>query len=144
MGDEDRFQLGRFVAAQKGVYETALEELKAGRKRSHWMWFVFPQLCGLGRSHSAEYYGLRSLEEARAYLRHPTLGPRLARCVEAVLQHEGAALCDIFGPPDDLKFRSSMTLFAQAAPDPGLFEKALQGFCGGAPDAATLSLLARR
>ncbi len=139
----DPFGLDRFVTAQAPVFETALGELEAGRKRSHWMWFVFPQLRGLGRSPTAQFYGLGSLEEARAYLDHPVLGPRLKQCTQAVVDGAGASLAVIFGSPDDMKFRSSMTLFDRAADADGtLYRRALDRFCGGRPDDATLSLLA--
>ena len=138
----DPFDLARFVTAQAPVFETALRELEAGRKRSHWMWFVFPQLRGLGRAPTAAFYGIGSLAEARAYLAHAVLGPRLVRCTEAVLRHEGASLHAIFGAPDDMKFRSSMTLFARAAGDAEpVLRRALDHFCEGRPDDGTLRLL---
>ena len=115
MAPDDPYDLKRFVDAQARVYEIALDEIDNGRKRSHWMWFIFPQLRGLGRSSTAQIYGIGSLDEARAYLAHPLLGPRLRECAEAALEHSGKPLIDIFGSPDDLKFRSSMTLFAHAA-----------------------------
>jgi uncharacterized protein (DUF1810 family) len=135
--------LSRFVEAQSGVYERALQELRDGRKRSHWMWFVFPQLRGLGRSAMAERYGIAGLGEARAYLRHRLLGARLAECTQAMLAHAGTPLDAILGAPDDLKFRSCMTLFDAAGGSTALFECALQAFAGGEPDAATLRLLGR-
>ncbi|HEX4766257.1 MAG TPA: DUF1810 domain-containing protein [Lichenihabitans sp.] len=138
----DPFDLDRFVTAQAPIYDTALVELEAGRKRSHWMWFVFPQLRGLGRSPTAQFYGLGSLEEARAYLDHPVLGPRLEQCTRAVTDGAGASLAAIFGSPDDMKFRSSMTLFDRAAGADGtLYRRALDRFCAGQPDEATLALL---
>ena len=112
---EDRFDLQRFVTAQAPVFETVFAELRAGRKRSHWMWFVFPQLRGLGRSSTAQFYGIGSIDEARAYLAHPVLGPRLALCARIVLASEGPFLHAIFGSPDDMKFRSCVTLFSLAA-----------------------------
>jgi len=115
MADADLFDLERFVTAQAPVFTAAVDELKAGRKRSHWMWFVFPQLRGLGHSSMAQFYGISSLDEARAYLAHPVLGPRLNLGTEAVLAVEGRSLHAIFGSPDDLKFCSSMTLFTLAA-----------------------------
>ena len=143
MADPDPFDLERFVKAQASVFETALAELKAGRKRSHWMWFVFPQPRGLGQSSNAQFYGIGSLEEARAYLAHPVLGDRLRRCTEAVLAVEGRSLHDIFGSPDDMKFRSSMTLFALATPDEAnLFRQALDRYCEGRLDPRTEALLA--
>ena len=114
MHDADPFHLERFVAAQAPVFPAVLAELRAGRKRGHWMWFVFPQLRGLGRSPTAEFYGIGSLDEARAYLAHPVLGPRLTLCTEALLAVEGRSLHAIFGSPDNLKFCSSMTLFSRA------------------------------
>jgi len=138
----DPFELQRFVDAQAQVFAAALAEIAAGRKRSHWMWFIFPQLRGLGRSSTAEFYGLASLAEARAYLAHPLLGARLRQCVDAALQHSGRPLIEIFGSPDDLKFRSSMTVFARAAgPGEPLFQAAIDRLCGGRPDATTLELL---
>jgi uncharacterized protein (DUF1810 family) len=138
----DPFDLERFVTAQEAVFPAVLAELKAGRKRSHWMWFVFPQLQGLGHSSMAAFYGIISLREARAYLTHPLLGPRLVRCTRAVTNIEGGSLHEIFGSPDDMKFQSSMTLFALAAADPDSpFYKALDRWCGGTLDAQTLRLL---
>jgi uncharacterized protein (DUF1810 family) len=132
----------RFLDAQAGVFDTALIELRAGRKRTHWMWFIFPQLRGLGRSPTAEYYGIDSLDEARAYLAHDVLGPRLIACTEAVLEHDGTPLNEIFGSPDDLKFCSSMTLFARAGGEQnGIFRTAVQRFCGGHADERTIALL---
>lgn len=132
MADADPFDLQRFVSAQAPVFDAALGELRAGRKRSHWMWFIFPQLRGLGRSATAEFYGLDSLEEARAYLAHSLLGPRLVLCTEAVLAVDGRSLHAIFGSPDDLKFCSSMTLFALAGgPGESVFGRAVDGCCGG-------------
>lgn len=136
---EDAYDLERFVAAQAGVIETALAELRAGRKRSHWMWFVFPQLKGLGQSSMAWLYGLDGLAEARAYLAHPVLGPRLEAATALVRDSPAVSLNALFGAPDDLKFCSSMTLFAAAEPQ-GPFAAALERWCGG-PDARTLSLL---
>jgi uncharacterized protein (DUF1810 family) len=133
--------LERFVDAQAGVYDDVRRELAAGRKQTHWMWFVFPQLRGLGSSAMAHYYGIGSIDEARAYLRHPVLGPRLRECVEAVLAIRGRSLQAIFESPDDLKFRSSMTLFAAAAPQERLFQRALAEYCDGAFDPATMRRL---
>jgi uncharacterized protein (DUF1810 family) len=138
----DPFDLERFVTAQEPVFPAVLAELKAGRKRSHWMWFVFPQLRGLGHSSMADFYGIASLHEARAYLAHPVLAPRLELCVRTLLGLENGSLHRIFGSPDDIKFQSSMTLFALAAADPAsVFHKALDRWCGGALDAQTLRLL---
>jgi uncharacterized protein (DUF1810 family) len=132
--------LSRFVSAQAAVYPEALAELKEGRKRTHWMWFVFPQIAGLGVSPTARRYAIRSLDEARAYLAHPVLGPRLEECARAVLGVDGKTAEDIFGYPDDLKLRSSMTLFARAADDPGVFQAVLDRYYDG-PDPKTLDLL---
>lgn len=132
--------LERFVAAQASVYATALAELRSGRKRTHWMWFVFPQLAGLGRSETARFYAIGSLEEARAYLAHPVLGPRLLECTAAAVS-AGVPADVLFGHPDDLKFRSSMTLFERAAQDSRPFAQALDRLCSGARDALTLRLL---
>ena len=132
--------LDRFVAAQEGVHDTAVAELRAGRKRTHWMWFVFPQLAGLGSSPTAQRYALAGLDEAREYLRHPVLGPRLREAAEAILSVEGRSAADVLGYPDDLKLRSSMTLFAAAAPDDGIFHKVLVRFYDS-PDPRTLELL---
>jgi uncharacterized protein (DUF1810 family) len=114
MTSDDRFDLERFVTAQAPVFETMFAELRAGRKRSHWMWFVFPQFGGLGRSSTAQFYGIGCIDEARAYLAHPVLGPRLALCTRIVLASEGPSLHAIFGSPDDMKFRSCVTLFSLA------------------------------
>ena len=139
---DDRFDLDRFVAAQAPVYAAALDELKAGRKRSHWMWFVFPQLRGLGSSPMARRYAIASLGEATDYLRHPLLGSRLRTCTQAVLALDARTPHEIFGSPDDLKFCSSMTLFAAAAGDrEGTFHDALDRCCGGRRDERTLALL---
>jgi uncharacterized protein (DUF1810 family) len=139
---DDPFDLKRFVAAQAPVFQTALGELKAGRKRSHWMWFVFPQLRGLGRSSMAQFYGVGSLDEARAYLAHPLLGTRLKLCTETVLAIKERSLHAIFGAPDDMKFHSSMTLFARAAADDdSAFRRALDRYCEGRMDERTLALL---
>ncbi len=137
----DPHDLERFVAAQDPVYPQVCAELAAGAKSSHWMWFVFPQLKSLGRSAIAQHYGIASKAEGEAYWRDPVLGPRLRQCTELVLAVEGKTVLQIFGSPDDLKFRSSMTLFAQVAPEEPLFQKALQKYFGGAGDARTLELL---
>ena len=133
--------LDRFVAAQDAIYDRALAELRAGSKRSHWMWFVFPQLAGLGRSPTATFYGIRSLEEARAYLGHPLLGQRLRECVGALLPWAGRRTAEqILGPVDALKLRSSLTLFDRAEPN-GIFADGLNALCEGQPDERTLALL---
>lgn len=132
--------LDRFVEAQDGAYDDALAELTAGRKRTHWMWFVFPQIAGLGSSPTARWYAIGSLDGARAYLAHPVLGPRLRECAQALLGVEGRSAREILGYPDDLKLRSSMTLFARAADDPALFQAVLDRYYDG-PDPLTLKLL---
>jgi uncharacterized protein (DUF1810 family) len=138
------FDLDRFVAAQDAghVYDGALEELRAGRKRGHWMWFVFPQIAGLGRSPTARHFAIASLEEARAYLGHPVLGPRLREAAAALLGVEGRSAEQILGTVDALKLCSSMTLFARADPGEPAFGEVLDRYCGGEPDAATLAKLA--
>ena len=142
MAAAEPLDLERFVTAQKPVFETVLAELRAGRKRSHWMWFIFPQLAGLGRSSTAQFYGIASLDEARAYLAHKLLGPRLELCTRTVLASESPSLHAIFGSPDDLKFRSCMTLFSRATDDPeNLFRQALHRWCDGRPDEQTLALI---
>jgi uncharacterized protein (DUF1810 family) len=135
--------LEQFVEAQAGIYERALDELRGGRKRTHWMWFVFPQLRGLGRSAMADRYGLASLEEAGRYLAHPVLGPRLLECTVAVNSVEARSVAQIFGFPDDLKFHSSMTLFHLADPPDPAFGRALRKYFDGRDDSATLELLGR-
>jgi uncharacterized protein (DUF1810 family) len=137
----DSFALDRFVQAQGPVYDEVLAELRAGRKRTHWMWFVFPQLAGLGRSATAQYYAIASLAQAQAYLAHPVLGPRLRECSALVLGAPEHDVHRIFGSPDDLKFRSCMTLFQRAAPDEPVFGQCLERFFGGVPDQQTLALL---
>lgn len=132
--------LERFVEAQRGAYADVLDELRAGRKTTHWMWFVFPQLRGLGHSPTAHYYGIDSAAEARAYLAHPVLGPRLRECIELLLRVEGRSAHAIFGSPDDLKLRSSLTLFQAVSNDP-LFGRALERYYDGRPDGVTLERL---
>ena len=144
MNKPDRFNLSRFRSAQQAIFPTALDELRAGSKRSHWMWFVFPQLRGLGHSPTAHIYGISSIDEARAYLADSILGERLQLVTAATLAVEGSSASDIFGSPDDLKFHSSMTLFSVA--DGGansLFRSALDRFFAGQADAKTLELLGR-
>ena len=135
----DPFDLERFVRAQEPVIERVMTELRAGAKRSHWMWFVFPQIAGLGSSSMAARYAIANLDEARAYLAHPVLGQRLRECTEIVLRVEGRSAHDVFGWPDDMKFRSSMTLFARAADDPTVFTSALAKYFDGKEDDATLA-----
>jgi uncharacterized protein (DUF1810 family) len=138
---DDPFDLERFVQAQQAVYAAVCAELHAGAKRSHWMWFIFPQLKGLGSSPSAQHYGLASLAEARAYLDHPLLGARLRECTRRLLLLEGRSAAAIFGYPDELKLRSCLTLFERAAPQEELFSEALGKYYGGKPDPRTLELL---
>lgn len=140
---DDSHDLQRFVDAQQGVYPQALAELRAGTKASHWMWFVFPQLRGLGSSAMAQHYGLAGLDEARAYWAHPLLGPRLAECTQAMLALGRRSARQILGTPDDLKFRSCMTLFGVAEPAEPAFAQALARYFDGVPDERTLALLAR-
>ncbi|HVZ63375.1 MAG TPA: DUF1810 domain-containing protein [Lacunisphaera sp.] len=139
---DDPFNLARFVAAQEGVHATALRELTDGQKRSHWMWFVFPQVAGLGSSPMAERYAIQSRAEAEAYLRHPVLGPRLVACAEALLSVRGRTAAEIMGFPDDLKLQSSMTLFATVASSPSVFERVLECFYAGNRDEQTDAFLA--
>ena len=138
---DDPHDLRRFVDAQAPVFDAVAAELEAGRKSSHWMWFVFPQIEGLGFSAMARRYAIGSLGEAQAYLAHPVLGGRLRRCTDLVLAVEGRDIAAILGSPDDAKFRSSMTLFGRAAPGEARFQAALDRYHGGAPDPATLARL---
>jgi uncharacterized protein (DUF1810 family) len=137
----DPYNLHRFMAAQAQTYDGAIGELRRGRKTGHWIWYIFPQLAGLGRSGNSQFYGITSLAEARAYLDHPVLGPRLRACVEAVNRHEGRTAREIFGEIDALKFRSSMTLFAEAAPSESLFSNALNKYYDRVRDPLTLGEL---
>jgi uncharacterized protein (DUF1810 family) len=139
------FDPARFVDAQASVYDAVLAELRTARKRSHWMWFVFPQLKGLGHSATAQFYGLASRAEAQAYWRHPLLGPRLRECAALLLQAPpGQSALQILGSPDDLKLRSCMTLFAEVAPQEPVFKAVLQRYFDGQPDPRTLDLLDAR
>jgi uncharacterized protein (DUF1810 family) len=135
------YNLERFVSAQQAIYPQVVSELRAGYKTSHWMWFVFPQIRGLGRSPISLEYAISSREEAAAYLQHPILGPRLKECTRLVLALEGQSTEHIFGSADDMKFRSSMTLFAQVSPDDDIFARALQQYFHGVPDQLTLDRL---
>lgn len=141
MNTDDPYDLNRFLSAQEGVYERALAELEGGQKRTHWMWYIFPQIDGLGSSPTAKRYSIKSIEEARQYLNHPVLGKRLLECTEAVVALKGESLSEIFGYPDDLKFKSSMTLFEKITGSGSLFSSALERYCHGERDAATLRLL---
>jgi uncharacterized protein (DUF1810 family) len=138
---DDPFNLARFVAAQAPVYAAARAELAAGRKAGHWMWFIFPQIAGLGHSETSRFYALRSIDEARAYLLHPMLGPRLRECVAAISASAGQSARDILGETDALKLRSSLTLFAAVSDGNDMFKDALMLFFDGIPDAPTLALL---
>lgn len=138
---DDPYHLQRFVEAANPVFEQVCAELREGRKSSHWMWFIFPQIAGLGSSSAAQQYAISSLEEAKAYLNHAVLGPRLKECTQLVLSVKGRTAHEIFGNPDDLKFRSSMTLFAEAMPEGGIFDEALRRYFGGEPDPLTLARL---
>ncbi|BDI33890.1 hypothetical protein CCAX7_59410 [Capsulimonas corticalis] len=139
--NEDPFNLGRFTVAQESVYDDALSELKQGRKRTHWMWYIFPQIAGLGYSATSKQYAIHGLEEARAYLDHPELGENLRECAEAVLAVEDRSASQIFGSPDDVKLQSSMTLFAQADGPDSVFTRVLEKYFGGQTDSETLRRL---
>ena len=139
----DPFDLSRFLAAQDPIYPEALSEIRAGRKRTHWMWFVFPQAIGLGASHTAQHYGIRSVAEARAYLAHPILGHRLRECAETLLRVRGKSASEIFGDPDDVKLRSSMTLFCSVAEEDSVFDEVLERYFGEKPDPLTLGFIER-
>ena len=139
----DAHDLARFVDAQRSSYERALGEIAGGQKRSHWMWYVFPQIEGLGFSATSRKYAIRSLAEAEAFLRHETLGPRLIACADAALAVEGRSARTVFGSPDDMKLRSCATLFAQVSPQGSVFHRLLDKYFGGEPDEATLRILAR-
>jgi len=137
----DSYDLQRFVTAQNPVYDQVCAELRNGRKQSHWIWFIFPQIRGLGHSQTAAAFGIASREEAEAYLQHPVLGDRLRECTRLVNLVEGRSISQIFGYPDDLKFRSSMTLFASVTDDNQVFKEALEKHFGGEPDRLTLERL---
>jgi len=144
IGPEDAFNLRRFLEAQESVYSTVLAELRGGQKRSHWMWYIFPQIDGLGYSSTSQYYAIKSEEEARQYLKHPVLGARLLECAETVLDVDGRSASEIFGPPDDLKLRSSMTLFAQVSDPDSVFARVIDKYFHGKRDDKTLALLKQR
>lgn len=141
MGDvlQKGYGLERFVEAQQRIYDQVTRELRAGRKQSHWMWFIFPQIAGLGNSATAQRYAISCLDEATAYLEHPVLGDRLRECTRLVNAVEGRSIGEIFGYPDDLKFHSSMTLFARAGEDNAAFREALAKYFGGEEDGATVA-----
>lgn len=143
MTTDDTHNLNRFLRAQESDYAPALAEIRSGRKRTHWMWYIFPQLDGLGFSETARRYAIRGLDEARAYLGHSVLGPRLVECAEAVLAVQGRSAREIFGTPDDLKLRSCATLFAEVSPAGSVFYRLIEVYFGGAPDGRTLTLLGR-
>lgn len=138
------YNLHRFLTAQAHTYDTVLAELRAGRKASHWIWFIFPQIAGLGHSGMAQKFAIGSLDEAEAYLQHPVLGQRLRECTQLVLDMNGRSAEEIFGYPDHLKFRSCMTLFLTAATDNALFKSALFKYFNGKPDQSTLDILAQQ
>ena len=141
MSTSDDYDLNRFVDAQRSTYERALAELRSGRKRSHWMWYVFPQIAGLGSSATSRRYAIANAEEAKAYLEHPVLGPRLVECMDAVLAVDGRSAYEIFGSPDDLKLHSCATLFARVAPPGSVFSRLLAKYFGGREDEGTLRVL---
>jgi len=141
MAVDDPYDLQRFLDAQAPAIAQVLAELRGGKKRGHWMWFVFPQIAGLGRSEMARKFAIASLDEARAYLAHDILGARLRECAALIIAVEGRTVEEIFGSPDDLKFRSSMTLFARAVPQEAVFKAALQKIFGGQEDRATLEMV---
>jgi uncharacterized protein (DUF1810 family) len=140
-GAADPFSLNRFLRAQENDYEQAFSELERGRKRTHWMWYIFPQIDGLAFSSTSKHYSIKSLEEAKAYLEHPVLGPRLLECAEAVVRVEGRTAREIFGSPDDLKLRSCATLFAYVAPPDSVFDRVLSKYYRNERDEKTLRLL---
>jgi len=140
-GGDDPYDLRRFVRAQDADYERAVSEIRSGGKRTHWMWYIFPQFDGLAFSSTSQYYAIKSLAEARAYLDHPILGPRLPECAEAVVGVEGRSAREIFGSPDDLKLRSCATLFACASPPGSVFDRLLAKYYRGERDRKTLELL---
>ncbi len=140
-GAGDRYDLKRFLQAQEDDYQQALSEIRSGRKRSHWMWYIFPQIDGLGFSSTSRRYAIKSIAEAKAYLSHPVLGPRLIECAEAALQVEGSSASEIFGSPDDMKLRSCATLFAQVSQAGSVFDRLLDKYFQGERDGKTLRLL---
>ena len=140
-GADDPYNLGRFVEAQEGDYERALSEIRSGRKRSHWIWYIFPQIDGLGFSSMSQRYAIRSIAEADAYLKHPVLGPRLVECCEAILGVEGRSAFQILGSPDDMKVKSCATLFACVSPPGSVFERVLKKYFRGGRDDKTLQLV---
>jgi uncharacterized protein (DUF1810 family) len=142
-GTDDPYDLGRFVRAQEDAYERVLAEISSGRKLTHWMWYIFPQIDGLAFSSTSKHYAIKSIEEARAYLDHPVLGPRLLACAEAVVRVEGRTATQILGSPDDMKLRSCATLFACMSPPGSVFDRVLTKYYQGRRDEKTLRLLGR-
>lgn len=140
-GPSDPYPLTRFLTAQVPIYAQALAELRAGAKRTHWVWFIFPQFRGLGKSDTSRYFAIQSLDEARAYLAHPVLGPRLVECAEALLNVEGKSAREIMGPPDDLKLRSCATLFAHLSVEGSVFHRLLEKYFQGVRDPETMVLI---
>lgn len=140
-GRSDPYELNRFISAQDGIYDRVLAELRGGQKRTHWMWYIFPQIDGLGHSPTTRHYAIKSVEEARRYLSHPVLGARLVECAEAVLAVQGLSASDIFGHPDDWKLQSSMTLFALVAESHSVFERVLDKYFQGKQDVRTLQIV---
>jgi uncharacterized protein (DUF1810 family) len=143
VGRTDPFNLRRFVSAQEMIYTDVLAELQSGRKRTHWMWFIFPQFDGLGYSATSKHYAIKSKDEARSYLSHPVLGKRLTECAETILALQGRSASEIFGSPDDMKLKSSMTLFAAVTPPGSVFARILDMYFHGQQDSRTLDLLAQ-
>ena len=137
----DPYNLARFVEAQEADYDTAISEIRSGRKRSHWMWYIFPQFDGLGTSATSRHYAIKSVAEAEAYLRHPVLGPRLRESIQAVLAIQGRSAHEVFGSPDDMKLRSCATLFASLSPADSVFDQLLRRYFGGERDDKTLRLI---
>jgi uncharacterized protein (DUF1810 family) len=138
---DDQFELNRFISAQESIYESVLEELRDGQKQSHWMWYIFPQIDGLAHSATSKYYAIKSIKEAQQYLHHPILGTRLVECTETVLAIEGRSISQIFGYPDELKLKSSMTLFSYVATSHSVFVRILDKYFNGEQDGKTLQLL---
>jgi len=139
--NDDLYSLSRFINAQKGVFENVLTELRNGQKRTHWMWFIFPQIDGLGKSATSKHYSIKSVEEARKYVNHPVLGERLSKCAELILDVDGKSALEIFGSPDDKKLKSSMTLFACVTDSDSVFVRVLDKYFDGKRDKKTIYLL---
>ncbi len=139
--NKDPYNLNRFISAQDKIYETVIKELKNGKKQTHWMWYIFPQIDGLGTSATSKYYGIKSIEEAQQYLNHPVLGKRLLECAEIVITLEGKSIAEIFGFPDNLKLKSSITLFAYIAKPDSIFARIIDKYFEGEKDVKTLDIL---